>query len=79
MNEILTELDDDDRIRIRDIFNNEINPKLQRAGARMGSLNCEFAGERYKNWNIIFRSVGSDFEISDFEYDEKGSGIDLDL
>ena len=50
-----------------------------RYGARMGNLNCEFAGERFKNWNIQFKSIGSDFEIVEFEYDEEGDGIDLDL
>ena len=28
---------------------------------------------------IQFRSVGSFFEIVDFEYDEEGEGLDLDL
>ena len=54
-------------------------PRLIRNGARMGNLNCEFAGERFKNWNVQFKSVGSDFEIVEFEYDEEGDGIDLDL
>ena len=43
------------------------------------TLNCEFAGEQYRNWNIRFKSVGSGFDIVEFEYDEEGCGIDLDL
>ena len=47
--------------------------------ARIGTLNCEFAGEQYSNWNILFKSMGSDFEIVDFEYDEESYGFSLDL
>ncbi len=73
------ELGDDDREYIREIFHEEVVPRLMRYGARLGNLNCEFAGERFKNWNIQFKSIGSDFEIVEFEYDEEGDGIDLDL
>ena len=48
-------------------------------GARLGTLSCEFAGEQFKNWMIQFRSVGNDFEIVDFEYEENGTAIDLDV
>jgi hypothetical protein len=43
--------------------------------ARTGVLNCDFAGEEYKNWNIVFKEVGSDFRILEFEYEEEGRGI----
>ena len=78
-NHILCELDDEDKHHITDIFFREITPKLNRLGARLGTLNCEFAGNQYKNWNIEFRSVGSNFDIVDFVYDEECTGIDLDL
>ena len=73
-----SELDDDDRIRITDIFFEEVVAKLKKMGARIGTLNCEFAGEQYSNWNILFKSMGSDFEIVDFEYDEDSCGFSLD-
>jgi hypothetical protein len=75
----LTELDDDDRMYIMDLFHQEIVPKLKKLNARLGTLNCEFAGDKYKKWNIEFRSIGSDFDIVKFEYDEEGVGVDLDL
>ena len=73
------ELDDDDKTHITDIFFEEVVPKLRKLGARLGNLNCDFAGEEYRNWTILFRSIGSDFKIVDFEYDEDGEGMDLDL
>ena len=73
------ELDDDDKSHITDIFFEEIVPKLRKLDARLGNVNCDFAGEGYRDWTIRFRSVGSDFEIVDFEYDEDGEGMDLDL
>ena len=75
----LQELTDVDQGHIRTIFHEEIEPKLARLGARLGTLNCVFAGEQYKNWAIQFKSAGSGFGIVDFEYDENGAGIDLDL
>jgi hypothetical protein len=72
------ELDDDDRIRITDIFLEEVVTKLKKMDARIGTLNCDFAGEQYRNWNIHFKSTGSDFEIVDFEYDEDSYGFSLD-
>lgn len=73
------ELDDDDKTRITDIFFEEVVPKLRKLDARLGNVNCDFAGEKYRDWTILFRSIGSDFEIVDFEYDEDGEGMDLDL
>lgn len=73
------ELDDNDKFAIIAIFFEKIVPKLARLNARKGNINCEFAGEKYKNWTILFDSIGSDFEIIDFEYDEESAGMDLDL
>ena len=78
-NQTSHELDDEEKHHITEKFFIEITPKLRRLGARLGTLNCEFAGAQYKNWNIRFRSRGSDFDIIDFFYDEKSAGIDLDL
>jgi hypothetical protein len=46
--------------------------------ARIGTFNCDFAGDQYKNWNIYFKSKGPGFEIVDFEYDEDSYGFSLD-
>ena len=73
------ELGDDAKIEISEIFHERITAKLLRLGARLGTVNCGFAGEEYSNWNIRFKSAGSDFFIDDFEYDEDGASIDLDL
>ena len=73
------ELTEEDQSFIRDVFDEDMVPKLERLGARLGTLNCAFAGEQYKHWSIQFRSIGSVFEISEFEYDEEGDHLDLDL
>ena len=73
------ELDDDDRASISEIFDEEIVPKLRDLHARIGTVNCDFAGEQYKNWIIHFKSRGPGFEIVDFEYDEETCSFDLDL
>ena len=73
------ELSDDDQEHIRAVFHEEVVPKLVKLDARLGSLSCEFAGKQFRNWTIQFKSVGDDFEIVDFEYDEDGAGIELDL
>ena len=75
----IPDLDEDKKIFLNEIFREEIVPKLIRLGARTGTINCGFAGNEYQNWNVRFRSVGSDFIISDFEFDEDGASIDLDL
>jgi hypothetical protein len=75
----LTELTNDDMDRIQEIFSEEITPKLRKLHARLGTLNCGFAGEQYKYWTIRFGSVGDDFHIVEFEYDEESAGLDLDL
>ena len=76
---LVDELDDEDMVHIREIFYEEIVPKLIKCDARLGNLSCEFAGEQYKNWILQFQSKGSDFDIVEFEYDEDGESIDLDL
>ena len=73
------ELEDEDMIRITEVFFEETVPKLQKLNARLGTLNCDFAGEKYQNWTIHFQSAGESFEIVEFEYDEDAIGLDLDL
>jgi len=73
------QLGEEDEAYIRDLFHREIAPKLVRLHARNGVVGCEFAGARFNNWQIHFRSRGESFDIVDFEYDEEACGIDLDL
>lgn len=72
------ELDGDDKAFITEIFFEEIVKKLKRMDARIGTLNCDFAGDQYKSWNIHFKSKGPGFEIVDFEYDEDSYGFSLE-
>ena len=73
------ELDDDGRAHIRMVFHRDVVPKLKKLDARLGTLECSFAGQRYRNWVLEFKSAGSDFEIIDFEYDADADSMDLDL
>ena len=73
------ELDEEDQEHIRAVFDDEVVPKLVRHNARLGNLSCGFAGKDFEHWTIEFRSVGDDFEIVSFEYDEEADGLDLDL
>ena len=73
------ELTDEEKSVILQLFSDEIVPKLKKLNARLGTISCEFAGSQYANWMIQFRSRGKEFEIVDFEYDETGAGMDLDL
>ena len=73
------DLDDNAKIMISEVFYEEITPKLSKLGARIGMVNCQFAGSEYSNWNIRFKSAGTDFYIDDFEYDADGASNDLDL
>jgi len=73
------ELSDEDQEHIRMLFHEEVAPKLVKLNARLGTLSCEFAGERFRNWSLRFKSVGNDFEIVHFEYDEDAAELDLDL
>ena len=79
MSDMANTLSDNEKELIREVFDREVVPKLKVLHARVGNLNCEFAGERFRHWSIRFRSAGSDFDIVGFEYDEDGTGIDLDL
>jgi hypothetical protein len=72
-------LSEEEKDYLKDLFYTDIVPKLIRHHARNGVIGCEFAGPRYEHWQIHFRARGSDFDIVDFEYDEEGCGIDLDL
>jgi hypothetical protein len=77
--DLLHELSDEDQAHIRMVFDEDMVPKLTKLDARLGTLNCEFAGEQFKNWSIQFRSKGSYFEIVEFAYDEEGEDLSLDL
>ncbi len=72
------ELDEEDRQFITQVFFEDVVNKLRRLHARIGTLNCGFAGEQYRKWNLLFRSKGPDFEIMDFEFDEDSHGFSLD-
>jgi len=71
------ELDEDDKLRISEIFEKDIVPKLMMMHARNGTINCEFAGEEYKNWIIQFRSSRSGLDIVGFEYDPDSRSFPL--
>ena len=75
----LDELSDEDLEIIRESFYEKVVPKLQKLHARLGNIDCSFAGHRYSNRVLRFRSVGSEFEIDDIEYDPKADVFDLDL
>ena len=77
--ENLPDIDEDEKLFLTEIFHEKIVPKLNKLGARLGTINCGFAGEKYSKWNIRFKSMGPDFVISDFEFDEDGTSLDLDL
>ncbi len=70
-------LSEEDKLEIMDAFSEKMVPKLKKLNARIGSLNCTFAGPRYKHWLIYFKEAGSDFEISEFEYDRDSRDLDL--
>ena len=71
------ELDDDDRAHIAEVFDEDISPRLMIMQAKTGNINCDFAGEEYKNWVVEFRSTRFGFEIVDFEYDEDSRSFEL--
>ncbi|MCJ7809525.1 MAG: hypothetical protein MUP26_04595 [Desulfobulbaceae bacterium] len=70
-------LSDEDRMHILQVFEEEVVPRLIRMDAKIGNLNCEFAGEKYRSWVIEFRTNRSGFEIVDFEYDEHSRQIQM--
>lgn len=71
------ELDQEDQADIMEKFWEVMVPKLKRAHARIGAISCEFAGEKYRKWNVHFHCKGEDFEITGFEYDEDTRPLDL--
>jgi hypothetical protein len=79
MKDTVHELGEDDLFHIRQVFEEDMVPKLLRLQARMGTLSCRFAGGLYKNWVLHFKETASGFEILDFEYDEDAAEMDLDL
>ena len=70
-------LDDDDKAHITEVFDEDVVPRLMIMQARAGNINCDFAGEEYKNWVVEFRSNRFGFEIVDFEYDEDSRSFEL--
>lgn len=70
-------LDDDDKIHITEVFDEDVVPRLMIMQARAGNINCDFAGAEYKNWVIEFKSNRFGFEIVDFEYDENSRSFEL--
>ena len=71
------DLDENDKALITEVFTEKMIPKLRFLNARIGTLNCEFAGKQYGNWIVHFRSLGDDFKIVEYEYDPDTSGLDL--
>ncbi len=70
-------LSDNDRMHILQVFEEEMVPLLKRMDAKIGNLNCGFAGENYGSWVIEFRSSRSGFDIVGFEYDEHSRMVTL--
>jgi len=77
LRQTIDQLDDDDRMHIAEVFHEDIAPRLLRMGARTGNINCDFAGQKYMNWVIEFKSTRSGFDIVDFEYDEESRNFEL--
>jgi hypothetical protein len=75
---IRVSLGEDDLLLISDIFHSVVVEKLKKLHARNGIITCGFAGEKYRNWLLKFRSAGSGFEIVGFEFDERAEEMDLD-
>ena len=55
--ENLPDIDEDEKLFLSELFQEEIVPKLTRLGARLGTINCGFAGDKYQKWNICFRGI----------------------
>jgi len=71
------ELEDDDKAHITELFEEDISVRLMQMDARSGNISCEFAGSRYRNWVLQFRSSRWGLEIVDFEYDEETRSFNL--
>ncbi|MDY6971807.1 MAG: hypothetical protein SV775_05705 [Thermodesulfobacteriota bacterium] len=76
-NSLKNELDEVDKAHITDVFLEEVVTRLERMHARIGTLNCDFAGKQFKNWIIHFKSTRSGFDIVEFEYDEESRSFSL--
>lgn len=68
------ELSEEDRLYLREAFLHEMVPLLKEWQGRTGVVNCTFAGAKYAGWNIVFKSVGSGFEVVEFERTERKRG-----
>ena len=75
----VTELSEEEKAGITDIFFEEIAPKLKKMHARIGTLSCAFAGKAFENWMIHFKEAGGGFDVVDFEYDRDARSLDLDI
>ncbi len=64
---------------IRELFHEQVVPKLRSLQARLGTISCAFAGERYTTWVLHFKSSGSGFSIVELEYDPDARDMDLEL
>ena len=71
------ELEDDDKVHIIELFEEDIAARLMQMDARSGNISCEFAGSQYRNWVLQFRSSRWGLEIVDFEYDEDTRSFNL--
>jgi len=71
------ELEDDDKVHITQLFEEDITARLMQMDARSGNISCEFAGAQYRNWVLEFKSSRWGLEIVDFEYDEDTRSFNL--
>ena len=71
------ELEDDDKVHIIELFEEDIAARLMQMDARSGNISCEFAGPPYRNWVIEFKSSRWGLEIVGFEYDEDTRSFNL--
>jgi hypothetical protein len=72
-------LTEEEEWSIRELFHERIVPKLQSLQARIGTISCAFAGDRYATWVLHFKSAGNGYTIVELEYDPDASSLDLDL
>jgi hypothetical protein len=72
-------LSEEEEWTIRELFHERMVPKLQSLQARIGTISCAFAGDRYTTWALHFKSLGSGFTIVELEYDPDACALDLDL
>jgi hypothetical protein len=75
--QMVPELSLKDETLLMEVFYEKVVPKLQKLQARNGIINCRFIGEHFRHWNIVFKTMGSEFKIVDFEFDENADGMSL--